>query len=80
MAAVVLTAGAIAVATAACGSDPDSSGTPSAGGDVGAQSSSTFQKIRPGGHMYSIEEMVAAGFKKSKEYDVTGLDHATAAF
>lgn len=32
-----------------------------------------FQKIDPSGGVYTIDDFPAAGFKKSKQYDVTGL-------
>ncbi|MSQ35459.1 MAG: hypothetical protein EXR57_06610 [Dehalococcoidia bacterium] len=80
---ILVMAAAFLLAAGACGSDTQA--TPD--GDAGAQSiqpsrktsQSTFQKIRPTSHIYNLEEVVTAGFKKSKEYDVAGLDHATAA-
>ena len=81
---VVLT---VSVLAAACGSDVDGTapvlgpgGELIAEGDAPASEPLVgFQKIRPTSHIYTVDEVVAAGFKKSKEYDVSGLTGATAA-
>jgi hypothetical protein len=44
-----------------------------------SQSESTFRQIRPSDHVFTVDEVIAAGFKRSKSYDVTGLQAATAA-
>ena len=86
LAALLFVVSAVTVAAAACGSDNGPSGSnagAATGGGVAAapakQSSSEFQKSRPVAHIYTAEEVVTAGFKKSMDYDVTGLPEATAA-
>lgn len=67
---------------AACGAGGSGS-TGDAASGVGAApekaATSSFQKLRPTDHLYSVDEVVTAGFKQSKEYDVTGLNQATKA-
>ncbi len=78
----------LTVLLAACGSGTEDTGptsTGATGGTTGGGSAPAsqplagFQKVRPGGHTYTVDEVVLAGFKKSKEYDVAGLTGATAA-
>jgi hypothetical protein len=73
---------------AACGSDSSSTDATSSGSTSGETTSSSapagqplagFQKVRPVSHLFTIDEVVAAGFKKSKDYEVAGLTGATAA-
>jgi hypothetical protein len=77
-----LTVALVSVVAAACGSGGGEDAGDAASG-VGAApekpAASNFQKIRPTDHLYSVDEVVTAGFKQSKEYDVAGLDQATAA-
>jgi hypothetical protein len=77
-----LTVALVSVVAAACrsGGDEDAGDAASGGGAAPEKpAASNFQKIRPTDHLYSVDEVVTAGFKQSKEYDVTGLDRATAA-
>lgn len=70
------------VAVIACGSGEPAGDTSGAGTSPGAparQPSSLFQRIRSPSLVYTPAEVESAGFKKSKEYDVTGLQGATAA-
>lgn len=72
---LLLTATAALVAIACGGEDTttvDSSGRPSSAG------SDSFSRIRPA-RTYQLDEVVAAGFKRSKTYDVTALEGATEA-
>lgn len=65
---------ALALVAVACGGEET---TETSNAPVGAQGSSTYQRIRPSEHVYTVDEVVAAGFKRSKTYDVTGLNAAT---
>ena len=58
------------LAAAACGSGK------SASGDKEFQ----FQKTSPSDRTYALEDFAAAGFKKSKEYNVEGLPEAESAW
>jgi hypothetical protein len=69
-----------AVLALACGSANDmGTGDTDVGAAPEKPAVSNFQKIRPTDHLYSVDEVVTAGFKQSKEYDVAGLEQATAA-
>jgi len=59
--AMVVAAGTALLAVAACD------------GGGGAAGEREFQKIDPSGGVYTIDDFLAAGFKKSKQYDVTEL-------
>lgn len=74
---VTVAIGALAI-TIACGGDTAVEGA-SSNSKPASQPASNFNRIRPSTHMYTAEEVVTAGFKKSQEYDVTGLEGATAA-
>ena len=64
----------------ACGSADDTgTGDTAVGAPPEMPAASGFQKLRPTDHLYSADEVVTAGFKQSKEYDVAGLEQATAA-
>lgn len=67
----------VMVAALACGTDDGDDG---GSGGVGASGSSGFAKIAQPEQTFSIEQIVAAGFKQNKSYDVTGLEGATAAY
>jgi len=43
------------------------------GGGEDASSEAEFQKVTASDHVYAIEDLLAVGFKKSKQYDVEGL-------
>ena len=45
-----------------------------------AASSSEIQKITASDRVYALDDLRTAGFKKSKTYDVTGLEGATEAY
>ena len=66
--ALFLPFAALMVAAAACGTDSGTDGVA-----AGAQ------KIRSTDTIYSADNLLAAGFKQSKDYDVAGLEGATAA-
>lgn len=69
---------AVAMFAVACGSDDGgSSGGPDG---VGAASSTGFQKIAQPDQVFTLEQLVAVGFKKSKTYNVEALEGATAAY
>ena len=68
-AAVVAAAALVLVAAAACGSD---TGAGSAE-DVG------FRKVAPSERIYTFDDFLAFGFRKSKQYDVEGLPAAVEA-
>ncbi len=82
LAFLFLTVALVSAVAVACGSSSDESTGGSASG-VGAApekpAASGFQKVRPTDHLYSVDEVDTAGFKQSKEYDVAGLNQATAA-
>jgi len=59
---MVIALGTALLAVAACG-----------GGDGEAAGEPEFQRVDPAGGVYTIDDFLAAGFKKSKQYDVTGL-------
>jgi len=59
--------------TVACGQDADA---PSAA----MPPEEAFQKVTPSDRVFTVDDLVAAGFRKSKEYDVEGLTAATAAW
>jgi len=63
---MVIALGTALLAVAACGG----------AGDGEAANEPEFQKIDPSGGVYTIDDFLAAGFKKSKQYDVTGLPGA----
>jgi hypothetical protein len=74
---LILIMAAIAIIGIACGSDDGTSsdsGAPASGGKIG------FDKIAQPDAVFTIDDLVAVGFKKSKTYDVEGLDGATAAY
>ena len=57
----------------ACGQDADAPGRAIPGEEA-------FQKVTPSDRVFTFDDLVAAGFKKSKEYDVEGLTAATGAW
>jgi len=57
----------------ACGGDAASTD------GAGRASPSESQKVIASDRVYAIEDLLATGFKKSKQYDVEGLPEATAA-
>ena len=59
--AMVIALGTALLAVAACGGGGKAADEPD------------FQRIDPSGGVYTIDDFPAAGFKKSKQYDVTGL-------
>jgi len=61
------------LAPVACGQSADAPG-------AGRPTVEAFQKVTPSDRVYAFEDVVAAGFKKSKEYDVEGLTAATGAW
>ncbi len=63
--------------TVACGSEEG--GASSEDGDTEG-SSALVEKVIALDQVYTFEDFLAAGFKKGKEYDVEGLEGATAAF
>ena len=69
-AALVAGALAILLIAGACGSDDGSAGQGAAG----------FQKVTATDHVYTIDDMLAAGFRKSSQYDIEGLPEATGAW
>ncbi len=69
-AGLVAAVAATLLAAAACGS-----------GEAASEDEAfRFQKIEPSDRTYVLDDMVGAGFKKSKQYDVEGLPQATAAY
>ena len=64
--AMAVAAGTALLAVAACGGK--------------AAGEWEFQKIDPSGGVYTIDDLLAAGFKKSKQYDVQGLAEAESAW
>jgi len=50
------------------------------GGGGGAADEWKFQKIDPSDRVYAIDDFLAAGFKKSKQYNVEGLAEAESAW
>ena len=74
--AALTVAAALAVALltpVACGQDTDAPRAPMAWEE-------TFQKVTPSDRVFTLDDLVAAGFKKGKEYDVEGLTAATEAW
>ncbi|MDP6667770.1 MAG: hypothetical protein QF357_10305 [Dehalococcoidia bacterium] len=59
---------ALAVAAVACGGDDDGTGSSSGG---------SIAKIDATDRLYSTQDLLDAGFKKSKSYDLEGLPEAT---
>ena len=59
--AMVVALGTALLAVAACGGGGEAADEPA------------FQRIDPSGGVYTIDDFLAVGFKKSKQYDVTGL-------
>ena len=50
-------------------------------GDGGEKAASTgFQKVAPSDTVYTIDDLLATGFKKSKTYNVEGLPEAAEAY
>ncbi|MBI4305382.1 MAG: hypothetical protein HY678_03590, partial [Chloroflexi bacterium] len=77
--ATVLSAGLL---LAGCGSETSSgTGSNSQGGVAvpSKDSSSQIQRVISTDKVFAVDDVVNAGFKKSKTYDVTGLEKATAA-
>ncbi len=72
---VMLTA--MALLAVACGSD---NGDGSASDGVGSGGSSGFAKIDMPEEVFTLDDLLAANFKKSKTYDVEGLEGATEAY
>jgi len=68
--AMAIALGTALLAIAACGG--------SGGGE--AADEPEFQRIDPSGGVYTIDDFLAAGFKKSKEYNVQGLSEAQSAW
>ena len=64
--AVFLVAFAVLAFVVACGSE--------AGGEA------TFEKVTPSDQIYTLDDLLAIGFRKSIEYDVEGLPEATGAW
>lgn len=64
---------ALAAIAIACGGEEV---VDSAGNQPAARSDGGFQRVRPA-RDYAIDEVIAAGFKRSKTYDVTALQGAT---
>ena len=69
----------VAMAAVACGTD-DGGSSDSGSGGVGAASSSGFLKIDAPDQTFNMDQFLAIGFKQNKDYDVTGLEGATAAY
>ncbi|NQU97793.1 MAG: hypothetical protein HQ548_09140, partial [Chloroflexi bacterium] len=72
----------VSLAAAACGSE-----TAEEGGEAGAAStenpdgtSALLTKILDLGQVFTFDDFLAAGFKKGREYNVEGLEAATAAY
>ncbi len=65
----------VAIVAIACGSDDG-------GGDSGGGSDAPdgFARISQPESSFNIDQLISAGFKKSKTYDVTGLEEATEAY
>jgi len=61
------------VAFAACGQATDTPG-------VSAPTQGALQKVTPLDRVYAIDDLVDAGFRTSREYDVEGLTEATGAW
>jgi len=75
--ATVLSAGLV---TAGCGSEESSNtGSSSQGGVATPSQGSSFQRVVSTDKIFTVDDVVSAGFKKSKTYDVTGLEKATGA-
>ena len=69
-AGIILTAVIALLAAAGCGSGEGASG----------KEEYRFQKISPSDRTYVLDDFLAAGFKKAKEYDVEGLAEAESAW
>ncbi len=67
----------LAITAVACGTDDGDDGGSDGGGSGG---SGGFAKISEPEQTFNIDQIVAAGFKKNKDYDVTGLEGATEAY
>ena len=71
---IVAVALAIALLTpVACGQDAEAPG-------AAVVREEAFQKVTSSGRIFTVDDLVVAGFKKSKEYDVEGLTGATEAW
>jgi len=73
----------VSLAAVACGSESESA--PSGAGEgapagEGGESVAIVQKVLDTGQMYTFDDLLAAGFKKGREYNVEGLEAATAAY
>jgi len=66
---MVAGAAVILASALACGSD----------GDVGSGKEAGFQKVAPSDRIYTFDDFLAFGFRKSKQYDVEGLPAAVEA-
>jgi hypothetical protein len=67
---------AVAIAIAACGGETTAEGGTAA---PASRAGASFQQIRPSDRVFTVDDVIAAGFKRSKTYDVTGLQAASAA-
>ena len=72
---LLLILSALAIVVIACGTDDSSSFND----EIAAAGSSGTQKIIVNDRIYTIADLVTAGFKKSKTYDVDGLEAAVSA-
>jgi len=69
-AGTVLAVMTVLIAAAACGSGEGTSG----------EEAFQFEKMLPSDRTYALEDFTAAGFKKSKQYNVDGLAEAESAW
>ena len=73
---LLLSIGALAILSVACGTDDSSSDSASGSSESVASAS---EKIIVSDRIYSADDLKTAGFKKSKTYDVTELEGAVSA-
>ena len=79
LAIFMLLAAGVALAAVACGSENGGADAPgAASADNG--NGPLLPKVLDPGQVFTLEDLLAVGFKKGREYDVEGLEKATAAY
>ncbi len=70
----------VSLVAVACGSENGGESAPAASAGEPDTAVSLIPKILDPGQTFAFDDLLAAGFKKGREYDVEGLEKATAAY
>ncbi len=70
----------VSLAAVACGSENGGEGAPAGSAGESDTAGPLIPKILDPGQVFTFDDLLAAGFKKGREYDVEGLEAATAAY